>query len=184
MLTKIKYKNCAICGDQFKLYNSTVRVCSWECKNELEAVKAKKEILKEHVNKKEQPLTVQALVNLLQIVFNKYIRTRDVGKVCVSCLGPYNKDFHAGHLNPAGNCWKTRFNEKNVFGQCPECNTDKNGNLDEYRVNVLLRITKADLEELDQLAKQNANFDRVFLLGQIELYKAKTDKLEKKIKKK
>ncbi len=184
MKTEIKNKFCVICNDEFRPFKTTQRVCCWECSNEYEKTKEKRKALKVKVNKIEQPLTVQALVNLCQIVFNKYIRTRDVGKVCVSCLGPYEKDFHAGHLHPAGTCWKTRFDPRNAWGQCPVCNTDKNANLEEYRVNVLLRISPSDLEELDRLAKENANFSREFLLSTIEEYKGKTEELEKKQQKK
>ena len=180
MIKPKKTDFCAICGDEFIKYKTTDRVCSWYCANDYKETKEKRKVLKEKVKKNGQPLTVQALVNLCQIIFNKYVRTRDVGKSCVSCLKPYQKNFQAGHLHPAGNCWKTRFNEKNVFGQCPECNETKNANLEEYRINVLLRISEEELEELDQLAKQNAEFSRDYLNELIQVYKAKTEKLEKK----
>ena len=176
----IKNKICVICGDEFRPFKTTSRVCSWECSNEYEETKEQRKILKSKFNKTEQTLTIQTLVNLAQIVFNKFIRVRDIGENCVSCLGPYKNNFQAGHLHPSGNCWKTRFNEKNVFGQCPECNESKNGNLEEYRINVLLRISESDLSDLDQLAKQNAKFSREFLNDLIQEYKGKTAELEKK----
>ena len=90
------------------------------------------------------------LLNKAQYWFNRYIRMRDFGKMCVSCGSP--KVVHASHFYPVGQYPSLRFNEKNVHGSCAYCNTFLYGNLHEYRKRIVSRIGHDGLDELDSLA--------------------------------
>lgn len=79
----------------------------------------------------------------LDKVFNKYIRGRDgdygdVGWfVCISCNeAKPSGQMHAGHFY-AATFTATRWDERNVNGQCVGCNTFRHGNLLEYRKGIV-----------------------------------------------
>jgi len=85
-------------------------------------------------------------------VFNKYIRLRDKGKPCISCLTPYMDSFQATHYHKAELYPTLKFNELNVFGGCIKCNLFLDGNLEMYGVNLPERIGQEKFNELNQLA--------------------------------
>jgi len=51
--------------------------------------------------------TIQELIKATQIIFNKYIRLRDKGQVCISCQKKPLKE-NAGHFYNANNHWNVR----------------------------------------------------------------------------
>lgn len=111
--------------------------------------------------------------------FNKFIRFRDQNKVCVSCN--QKSVLQAGHFYSAGHYPILRYNENNCFGQCKKCNLFLSGNLNEYRKNLIKKIGREKVEELDlkvAIYKQNGyKWDRYFLIETIEKYKLKCKKL-------
>jgi hypothetical protein len=98
--------------------------------------------------RKEKLMTRADWMNLLQKVFNTYIRKRDEGKPCISC-GTIKGQFHAGHYRSVGSCPELRFNEDNVHGQCATCNNHLSGNLINYRINLVQRIGIERVERLE-----------------------------------
>ncbi len=108
--------------------------------------------------KKKELLTVQDWTKIAQQAFNAFIRERDKGKPCVSCLNPKPKKFNAGHFYSSGGHKALTFDESNVHGSCEYCNSFLSGNLHEYRKNILLRITWDELERLDATAQKTANY--------------------------
>jgi hypothetical protein len=94
-----------------------------------------------------------ALLKKAQLTFNKWIRTRDQGKPCISC-GSFNT-AHASHFYAAGSYTGLRFNELNCHSSCVSCNTYKHGNVHEYRRRIVERIGKENLEKLDQASVLN-----------------------------
>lgn len=177
-------KNCTICGDQFNQHKTTQRVCSYECAIEFAKLKRQKEELKKWNRRKKEikeslkTLTQEALE--VQKVVNEFIRLRDVKKPCISCGIKWKDNFQAGHLYPAGTCWIVRFDPRNIHGQCRQCNMNKSGNLNEYRKNILSRITERDLKELDALAHQTAHFSKHDLHKIKTEFQAKIDEIKKK----
>ena len=105
--------------------------------------------------------------------FNKFIRERDADKPCVSCKK--YKVLQAGHFYSAGHYPALEYNEKNVHGQCVQCNMHEHGNLNLYRKNIVSRIGQDGLDELDNIAdyyrKHGWKHDRFYLIGIIEKYK-------------
>ena len=96
--------------------------------------KAEKKVLKENTK------TLSDYLKELQVVFNKYIRLRDVNLPCISCQRHHKGQYHAGHYRSVGAAPQLRFNELNVHKQCSACNNHKSGNVVEYRINLIKKI--------------------------------------------
>ena len=84
-------------------------------------------------------------------VFSEYIRRRDSdwrgNCECISCGAVKHwKEMHAGHF--IHNVNAVYFNEYNVNGQCPYCNTFKHGNLHFYKRNLELKVGKDIVKDL------------------------------------
>jgi len=117
-------------------------------------------------------MTLQDYLKLAQITFNKYIRLRDKGNVCISCQKLPKKE-NAGHFWNANNHWNVRFNEDNVHLQCEHCNTFLSGNLINYRENLLKKIGADKFNLLDAEAKKTRKFTKEELKEIIDIYKKK-----------
>jgi len=111
------------------------------------ALKAKNDRLKIQ-EMRERIKTRQEHLKELQVVFNSYIRERDKGTLCISCERPLKAKYDAGHFYSVGSYPNLRFDERNVHGQCVECNQHKHGNLIEYGERLLTRIGKQATDEL------------------------------------
>jgi hypothetical protein len=122
-------------------------------------------------------MTVQDYIKLAQTVFNKYIRLRDAGNVCISCEKKPLKT-NAGHFFNANNHWNVRFNELNVHLQCEHCNTYLSGNLINYRENLLKKIGEEEFNLLSLEAKKTRKFTAQELKEIIATYKQKIKELE------
>lgn len=98
-----------------------------------------------------------------QIVFNKYIRTRDALLPCV-CCGKFGPDeswkpggsFDAGHYLSVGSHPELRFNPENCHKQLKSCNAGagkyarSNFTVNKrYRVGLIKRIGLEDVERLE-----------------------------------
>ncbi len=122
-------------------------------------------------------MTVQDYIKLAQQVFNKYIRLRDAGNLCVSCQKKPLKE-NAGHFYNANNHWSVRFDERNVHLQCEHCNTYLSGNLIYYRENLLKKIGIEEFENLSAEATKTRKFTIEELKEIIATYKKKCKELE------
>lgn len=117
----------------------------------LKATKPRRELekaTKEHKQRKGLTTLLKSVRN----VCHEYIRKRDEGKPCISCGTAYKSDFDAGHLFKAELDSIVRFDERNIHGQCIQCNRYKEGNIDNYRLNLPHRIGKDAFNELEALA--------------------------------
>ena len=123
-------------------------------------------------------MTIQDYVKLAQQVFNKYIRLRDAGNVCISC-GKKPLKENAGHFYNANNHWSVRFDERNVHLQCEHCNTYLSGNLIYYRENLLKKIGIEEFENLSAEAMKTRKFTIEELKEIISTYKKKIKEIEK-----
>lgn len=102
------------------------------------------------------PETKQA--NEAQAAFNRYIRMRDYGDLCISCGSPMNwsnsgmvkgSAVDAGHYRTVAAAGQLRFNVFNVNGQCIECNRHRSGNQQQYRIRLLEKYGSEIVERLD-----------------------------------
>jgi hypothetical protein len=133
---------------------------------------------KEKKQKMQQELeTIQDYVKMTQIIFNKFIRLRDKGQVCISCQKKPLKE-NAGHYFNANNHWNVRFNELNVHLQCEHCNTYLSGNLIEYQRNLIHKIGIESYYELEAEARKTRKFTKDELKEIMAIYKKKIKQLE------
>jgi hypothetical protein len=133
--------------------------------------KAETKVLKENVK------TLSDYAKETQTVFNQYIRLRDAGKGCISCLtNKPNIQYHAGHYRSVGAAPRLRYNELNVNLQCSSCNNYKSGNSIEYRINLIKRI---GIDAVEWLESQNkaAKYSKEDLIELKAVYKQKIKEL-------
>jgi hypothetical protein len=127
---------------------------------------------------KAELMTLQDYIKLAQITFNKYIRLRDKGNVCISCQKIPKKE-NAGHFYNANNHYNVRFDENNVHLQCEHCNTFLSGNLINYRENLLKKIGAEEFNVLEGKSKVTRKFTIEELKEIINTYKKKIKNFNK-----
>ena len=131
-------------------------------------------------------VSTNKLIKKAEKVFNEFIRLRDSDEngnfKCISC--GYSRDrysLHAGHYFSKQNS-SLRFDERNVNGECENCNCHDSKHLEKYLPNLIRKIGTAQfciLEELAQSGKQNFKWDRFELINIIETYSQKAKQLKK-----
>lgn len=107
---------------------------------------------KKKVDKKAEKVKLKPIPKLTrdaQQVFNKYIRTRDEGMVCISCGS--DKANQAGHWISVKQSSSLRFHEWNVNLQCAGCNLYLHGNQVMYRIGLVEKIGEKAVCELESL---------------------------------
>ena len=169
---------CKNCKNKFEPIRFNQKYClESECVRVwVESEKAKQ--WKEKKQKMQQDLeTVQDYIKMAQIIFNKYIRLRDKGQVCISCQKKPLKE-NAGHFFNANNHWNVRFDERNVHLQCEHCNTYLSGNLLEYRTNLINKIGNSEFLILEAEARKTRKFTKEELKEIMAEYKKKIKNLE------
>ena len=126
---------------------------------------------------KEDLKTLQDWLKETQTIFNKYIRLRDMGLVCISCQQPPKKK-NAGHYFSSGGHSNVRFDEDNVHLQCEHCNTFLSGNLLNYQIGIEKRIGAEKLIELQARAHLTKKWTIDELKDLIKEYKTKVRALQ------
>lgn len=174
----MKTRKCKYCKQPFKptvflQKNCFEPLCVSDWINEVK----KKNWKRKKAKLKLDLMTIQDYVKLAQQVFNKYIRLRDAGNVCISC-GKKPLKENAGHFYNANNHWSVRFDERNVHLQCEHCNTYLSGNLIYYRENLLTKIGIEEFENLSAEAMKIRKFTIDELKEIIATYKKKIKELE------
>ena len=176
-------KQCTNCKKQKQIWkNRTIdgvkmNLCK-TCNNliDKETKKKKKEAIKE-----KKRLSTSALIKELDTIFSMYIRLRDSNQKgmfdCCTCGKTYDfSHLQAGHFR-SRRLMNTRWNEKNVHGQCKACNIILKG--EEYKHSLHIDKTYGEgtalliLKESESI-KKFAGFE---LLDLIEMYKKKAKKL-------
>ena len=109
------------------------------------------------------------LLKKTQDVFNKWIRTRDEGKNCISCNNPGNQ---AGHYFPVKGYSIVRFDEVNVNLQCAGCNLYQYGNPQQYRMGLVRKYGEDEVKKLEERAQKKVfKWSRFQLEELIKKYK-------------
>ena len=164
---------CRNCKEKFEPIRFNQKYClNEECIRVFVEEAKTKTWKKTKAKMKADLMTLQDYLKLAQITFNKYIRLRDKGNVCISCQKPPKKE-NAGHFWNANNHWNVRFDEDNVHLQCEHCNTFLSGNLINYRENLLKKIGAEQFNILEVEAKKTRKFTKEELKEIIETYKKK-----------
>ena len=175
-------RTCKICKTKFEpQYNSVQMCCTPKCAIEYakrlkdKAWKKEKKVLKESLKTKSD------YEKELEVIVNSFIRWRDRDLPCVSCgaaAGTYK--LTAGHFYPAGSYRNIRFDEDNIHGQCwYNCNKNRHGNLQEYRIGIVSRIGEHGLRELDKRARVARHYSIPELVLMKQEYKEKIRQLKR-----
>ena len=174
----MKTRKCKYCKSVFTPINSLQKNCFEPlCVSDWINEVKEKNWKRKKAKMKMDLMTIQDYVKLAQQVFNKYIRLRDAGNVCISC-GKKPLKENAGHFYNANNHWSVRFDERNVHLQCEHCNTYLSGNLIYYRENLLTKIGIEEFENLSAEAMKTRKFTIDELKEIIATYKKKIKELE------
>jgi len=169
---------CKNCREKFKPIRFLQKYClKDECiKAFVEEVKVKQ--WKETKTRMKQDLkTLQDWLKEAQTIFNKYIRLRDTGRLCISCK-TIPKKKNAGHYFSSGGHSNVRFDEDNVHLQCEACNTFLSGNLLNYQIGIQKRIGAQKLLELQERAHVTKKWTIDELKELINIYKKKCAELK------
>ena len=118
-MKKIRPKKCGHCKVKFQPARPFQPCCSVPCAIELMKAANKKQTRKADKVTRDRLKTRGMWLKEAQAAFNKFIRLRDEGNLCISCQKPPKKK-NAGHFRPTK---ELRFNEDNCHLQCEHCNT-------------------------------------------------------------
>jgi hypothetical protein len=137
-------------------FTTTAIVCGFRCAEQY--AKQSRERKEASLKRTERVKTKKAIqdaqpksywLKKAQFQFNKFIRIRDAGLVCISCQKTMNKKINAGHFRSVGSSPHLRFNENNCHAQCEHCNTYLSGNIGNYRINLVKKIGEEKVLELE-----------------------------------
>ena len=112
---------------------------------------------------------------------HEYIRKRDTGKPCISCGENWHPDFHAGHYHKAELFETLKFNFDNIHGQCVGCNVFKDGNLEQYNINLPIRIGAERFSNLQALAQIDKHQVKVWNIENLKLIRYTVKLLSKEL---
>jgi hypothetical protein len=148
----MKEKKCKVCSEKFTPLRPLQAVCSAPCGYIYARRQQEKNWQREKKVRKEKLMSRGDWEQMLQKVFNTYIRKRDEGKPCISCgTNLKGKVVHASHYFSVGAYPNLRFNEDNVHSSCNHCNVFLHGNTQEYSIRLPERIGKERFEELKSM---------------------------------
>jgi 5-methylcytosine-specific restriction endonuclease McrA len=121
------------------------------------------------------------LIRKLDRIFSEYIRKRDTdykGQVeCISCQKTFQyKEVDAGHFI-SRKYLRTRWDEKNVHGQCRRCNRFAYGEQYLYSINLDRKLGDGTAEKLLMKSRQIIKLDSYDLEQLIEKFQNKLNNL-------
>lgn len=180
-MKQIKPKLCRECKVKFQPVRPLQSFCSIEC-----AIKdARKKTVKKEAKKdkevKKGLLTHSDYIQLLQKVFNTFIRLRDEkdGLPCISCdCDMSNRKGDASHYIPTTYQY-LRFNPLNVHLACVTCNRYKHGNIHEYRPRLIAKIGLKAVEDLEADKHKKLHLSIPEIEDWIKHYKEKIKEFKK-----
>jgi hypothetical protein len=175
----IKKKKCRYCKEDYFPKTTLQKCCyNYECIKQAVKDAELKTWNKKKTKLKKDLMTASDWLKIAQQTFNKFIRERDKGKMCISC-GQKPKKINAGHYFSAGGHSNLRFNEDNVHLQCEKCNQFLSGNLLNYQIGIEKRIGGERLLQLHELAHVTKKWTIEELQEINTVYKEKLKELKK-----
>lgn len=154
-----KYGLCPSCYPDWLLNSDAGKAKMYKAINQVQKPRLEFEKAeKEHKSKSALKRALEATKKAV----HTYVRKRDKGKPCISCGEPWHEDFQAGHFHKAELFETLKFHLDNIHGQCPGCNIFNEGNLEQYNINLPLRIGAERFNELQRLAQIDKHFSKVW----------------------
>lgn len=129
------------------------------------------------------PTRQDILKGMLWHIFSLFIRLRDKNEPCIAC-GLMKENKQAGHFAPAGgNDLELCFDEKNVNGECSECNADFGGDgwhLIQMRRNLLSKYGGGVVVGIETLKSQKrvVKWEEYIYVEKIKYYFNKVNELQ------
>ena len=164
---------CKNCKNKFEPIRFNHKYCLKDECIKVFVAEVKEKTWKETKTRMKNDLkTTQDWLKEAQTIFNKYIRLRDMGLLCISC-NTIPKKKNAGHYFSSGGHSNVRFDEDNVHLQCEHCNTFLSGNLLNYQIGIEKRIGADKLIELQGKAHLEKRWSVDELKEIIKKYKTK-----------
>jgi len=159
-------KVCKQCGEEFIPARPLQSVCHVWCAIAQSRAKTAVEAAKiEARRQRERKVELKPRSKWLaeaQAAVNAYVRLRDQSQPCISCQRHHTGQYHAGHYRSVGAMPSLRFNLWNIHKQDSACNAQLSGNLIEYRINL---VKKLSIERVQWLEGNHPvrSFDIVYL---------------------
>lgn len=167
MSMKQRKKKCPACGEMFMPFNSLQKCCpKVACALAVGKKMQRKAFDKETKKRREKLKSKADYMKEAQVIFNRYIRLRDMHQPCISCQRHHKGQYHAGHYRTTKAAPQHRFNPLNVFKQCQPCNAYLSGNITEYRINLIKRIGEDRVQEIE-----NANQLKPYTIDELKRIK-------------
>jgi hypothetical protein len=175
----MKTKKCKYCKEEYFPKTTFQKCCTnYECIKQAVKDAELKTWNKKKTKLKKDLMTTSDWLKIAQQTFNKFIRERDKGKLCISCEQKPKK-INAGHYFSAGGHSNLRFNEDNCHLQCEKCNQFLSGNLLNYQIGIEKRIGGERLLSLHELAHVTKKWTIEELQEINTVYKEKLKELKK-----
>ena len=170
---------CKNCKEKFEQVRFNQKYClEPECVRVWVESEKAKQWKKTKQKAKQDLMTLSDYLRLTQQIFNKYIRLRDKGNVCISCQKKINGVEHASHFLSAGGHSIVRFHEDNVWTSCYKCNVMLSGNQVEYRKALIDKIGIERVEWLENNGSKEKKWTKDELKELMQKYKLKCKELE------
>lgn len=186
-----KERICKYCKAKYQPEKPKQIVCmkvecaiGWAEKQRTKQLHTQARMERKALREKKQALKTRSdWIKEVQVVFNKFIRLRDINRTCISCDAPLNSEmvgggFDAGHYLSRGAKPHLRFDLRNCHGQCKRCNRYLSGNVGNYRERLIARIGIKDVEALE-----SDNTPRHYTIDELKAlkahYQAKIKELER-----
>ena len=144
-----KPKTCRACRTKFEPTRIGQVACDWECAIKYTLSLKTARDRKETKERKAKLKTRRDWLREAQSAFNRFIRTRDMGRPCISCGRHHTGQIHAGHYLSTGARPELRFDERNVHAQCAPCNNHLSGNIVLYRKGLIAKIGQEAVNALE-----------------------------------
>lgn len=152
-----KPRTCRVCKTVFQPHKTMQQVCGPECAiKQAQAKRAKAERVARIEDrkviriKKAEAKPLSYWRKRAQAKFNRWVRlVKCAGMPCISCGRHHGGQKHAGHYQNSGDHPELSFEPDNVWLQCKPCNTDKHGNIIEYRKSLVAILGVERVEWLD-----------------------------------
>jgi hypothetical protein len=175
----MKNKKCRYCKEDYFPKTTLQKCCTnYECIKQAVKDAELKTWNKKKTKLKKDLMTASDWLKITQQTFNKFIRERDKGQLCISCEQKPKKE-NCGHYFSAGGHSNLRFNEDNCHLQCEHCNTFLSGNLLNYQIGIEKRIGGERLLQLHELAHVTKKWTIEELQEINTVYKEKLKELKK-----
>jgi hypothetical protein len=185
-MNKAKRKRCKNCNELFTpQYRTTQRACSMKCALNIAKENKKKQIsdLEKLIKEDKETKSLSSEIAKTRTLVHKYVRLRDTGKPCISSGIPWQKDFEAGHCFSQKSYNALRFDLDNIHGQSINANRFKDGDEQNYLLNLPHRIGKERSEALKKREELSKRYTKQWTRTELKQIREEVKELMKKLNK-